>query len=282
MVSLTFGLVAALAWGLHDLCVRFAAHSSGILPALITNLTTGTLLVGGVALYWGGWSGLTREAAALAALSGVIYAAGCYALYRAFSNGPVKLVAPIVGSYPVLSVAIAAVQGQQVPWLQWLAVLAVVAGVACVAVFSREDSASGPAPRLATILWGMAGACGFALTFGIGHLATGAGAELPVLLLTRCAAVLAVAAALLARRQAYRPPLRALPLLFMMGTLDALALSLVLFAGSLPRPEFAAVSSSLFGLVTVVLAWALLRERMTRAQWLSIALAFTGIAVLGA
>jgi drug/metabolite transporter (DMT)-like permease len=280
MHSLALGLVAALTWGLHDLCVRFAAQGSGILPAMLTNLATGSVLIGGLALYWGGWGGMTAEAAAMAVAAGAIYAVACYALYQAFLTGPVRLVAPIVGSYPVLSVAFAAAQGQPVPLLQWGAVFAVVAGVGCVAFFA--SSGAGARTRIWPAAgWGLLASCGWAGTFALGHLATQAGAELPALLVTRVTAVLAAALALLASRQGCRPPLRALPLLFLMGTLDALALGLVFYAGGLPRPEFAAVSSSLFGLVTVVLAWAILRERMTRAQWLSVAFAFTGIAFLG-
>ena len=77
------------------------------------------------------------------------------------------------------------------------------------------------------------------------------------------------------------PPRKVLPLLVLMGALDAVALGLVIYSGTLPRPEFAAVSASLFGLFTVVLAWLVLHESMNRAQWVSVAVTFGGIAYLG-
>ena len=81
-----------------------------------------------------------------------------------------------------------------------------------------------------------------------------------------------------------RPPLpgRAAPwkLLVVMGILDALAIGLVLTAGSLPRPEFASVTSSIFGMITIILAWAFLKERMMPLQWAGAVIVFSGIGYL--
>jgi len=279
MQALILGLVAAVAWGFHDICVRFVTQRTGILPAMLTVLVTGLVLVAGVALIWGDWQAVTVLSLWLSALSGTFYAGGSYALYRAFALGPVKLVAPLIGAYPILSVAMASLQGQPVGPSQWIAVLVVVAGVAAVALFAAEQDGQRIQPS--SIVWGIAAALGFALTFAVGQSATRAGAELPVLLLTRAAAFIVIAVMVVLSKASARPPRKILPLLCAMGALDALALGLVLFTGNLPRPEFAAVGSSLFGLVTVILAWAILRESMTRNQWISVAVTFAGIAFLG-
>nr|WP_254695097.1 EamA family transporter [Leisingera sp. NJS201] len=104
---------------------------------------------------------------------------------------------------------------------------------------------------------------------------------MPVLIVTRLAAILIILGLALIARMVQLPCRKILPLLCLMGALDAFALGLVIYSGSLPRPEFASVSASLFGLVTVVLAWLLLRESMNRAQWISVAVTFGGIACLG-
>ncbi|OED50098.1 hypothetical protein AB838_03705 [Rhodobacteraceae bacterium (ex Bugula neritina AB1)] len=280
MHALILGLAAALSWGVHDLCVRFVSQRTGIIPALFTALFTGSILVGAAALIWGDWDGMTGPAFGLSLLSGVFFAAAGYALYRAFSIGPVKLVAPLIGSYPILSIAMALFQDQPVSALNWFAVLLVVAGAGCVAVFAaKEEDVHQNA--LTAIAWSLAAAFGFALTFAVGQSATQAGAELPVLIVTRAAALLATGLYAVFRRIVPLPPMDMLPALCLMGALDALALGLVLIAGTLPRPEFASITSSLFGLITVVLAWLFLRERMTRLQWLSVVVTFCGIACLG-
>ncbi|KIC37021.1 DMT family transporter [Leisingera sp. ANG-M7] len=279
MHSLLLGLIAALAWGIHDLCVRVVSKKTGILPAMLTVFATGAILMAAAGIALADWHAMTLPAAKLAGLSGTIYALASYALYRAFALGPVRLAAPLIGAYPVLSLGLAMLQGQPVGPGHWLAVAAVVGGVGCIAVFSAEDDGGAINPRTAG--WGLMAAIGFALTFATGQAATQAGAELPVLILSRAAAILlAVALAILLRALQF-PPRQVLPLLCVMGALDAAALGLVIYSGTLPRPEFASVSASLFGLVTVVLAWLVLRESMTRAQWVSVAVTFGGIAYLG-
>ncbi|MGB3249021.1 EamA family transporter [Tabrizicola sp.] len=65
-------------------------------------------------------------------------------------------------------------------------------------------------------------------------------------------------------------------LLALMGGFDAVALGLVTAAGALPRAEYASVTSSLFGVLTVLLAAWFLRERVRAVQWLGIAAVFGG------
>ena len=61
---------------------------------------------------------------------------------------------------------------------------------------------------------------------------------------------------------------------------EALAMTLTYSAGRLPSPEFAAVAASCFGVVTILLAWAFLKEAMRPSQWLAVGLVFAGIGTL--
>ena len=67
-----------------------------------------------------------------------------------------------------------------------------------------------------------------------------------------------------------------------MGLLDAIALGTVLTAGIYPHPEYASAASSIFGLVTVLLAWVFLKEAINVTQWLGVLVIFTSIAYLAA
>ncbi len=278
MLSLTLGLFAALAWGIHDICVRYVSQRGGVLPALASVLAAGFLFQLPVILWLGDWSVMTSKAYGLSALSGMCYVFGCIGLYKAFAIGPVRLVAPIMGAYPILSIGWAAVSGQPVPWDQWLAVGLVILGVAIVGVLS-DRSESGGAQSVA-IGWAVMGATGFALTFAIGQLATQSGDELPVVLATRLVTALGVIALLILSGGPRLPARSAWPLLALMGVLDATALGIVIASGGLDRPEFAAVAASIFGMVTIILAWAFLKERMTPGQWAGVAVTFAGIGYL--
>ncbi len=279
MISLGLGLLAALAWGLHDFCVRFVTGKTAALSAFLVVLATGLLALLPLALSYGDWPAMTGRAYGWAVLSGLGYVLGGAGLYNAFAIGPVRLVAPICGAFPVLSVAWAVLRGQPVSLWQWLAVVAVVAGVGLVALWSADHDTA-PAGRGPAIAWALAAALGFALTFSLGQMATGAGSALPVLLLARGTAVLGLAAVLLALRHGWRVHPGHWPLLAGMGLLDVLALGAVLAAGGQANPEFAIVTSSVFGIVTIVLAWRLLGERLAWGQWLGVGVVFAGVGYL--
>lgn len=278
MASLVFGLIAALCWGIHDICVRYVSQRGGTLPALTMVLIIGTLIMTPFTLLTGDWADMTSRAVVLAVASGAAFTLAYVGLYNAFAIGPVRLVAPIIGAYPVLSVGWAALSGQTVPADQWLAVGAVITGVAIVGLLVGEGA--GSTNKRAAILWAMLGGAAFAATFALGQAAAHAGSEVQVIMVTRLAAV-ALAAALLALTGGIRLPARATwPLLGLMGALDCIALGIVIAAAGMARPEFASVAASTFGMITVILAWAILRERMTPGQWGGVLLTFAAIGYL--
>ena len=103
---------------------------------MLAVLTTGLLLVGPAALILGDWRLVTWPGLSLAALSGATYTLAAFGLYRAFSIGPVRLVSPVIGAFPILSLLVAAAQGRYPTLGQWLAVFAIVLGVAMIAVLT--------------------------------------------------------------------------------------------------------------------------------------------------
>ena len=278
MLSLTLGMIAACAWGIHDFCIRFVSQRGGILPAIATVMVGGALFLLPISGAFGNWSAMTLQSFGLSALSGAIYLFGCIGLYKAFGIGPLRLVAPIVGSYPILSIGWAALMGQAVLWDQWLAIFCVIAGVAIVSMLSDHSESDGS--QRAAIGWSLIGAGGFAMAFAVGHLATEVGNELPVILVARVTAA-AGALALLALSSSAKFPDRSVwPLLALMSILDAAALGIVIAAGNLHRPEFAAVTASTFGIITIILACLFLKERMTALQWLGVTVCFLGVGYL--
>ncbi len=278
MLSLTLGMIAACAWGVHDFCIRFVSQRGGILPAIATVMVGGALFLLPISGAFGNWSAMTLQSFGLSVISGAVYLVGGISLYKAFGIGPVRVVAPIVGSYPILSIGWAALMGQPVLWDQWLAVGCVIMGVAIVGMLSDHSESDGS--QRAAIGWSLVGAGGFAMAFAVGHLATQVGSELPVILVTRLTAATGAIILLALSSGAKIPERSAWPLLALMSLLDALALGIVIAAGNLHRPEFAAVAASTFGIITIILAWLFLKERMTGGQWFGVAVCFLGIGYL--
>ncbi len=278
MLSLLLGTIAALAWGIHDICVRQVSQKGGILPSLATVLLSGCIILLPISAGMGDWAAMTSTGVKYSLLGGVIYLLGCIGLYKAFAIGPVRLVAPIIGAYPILSITWAGLSGQVVPWDQWIAVGTVVLGVALVGYLSQADDTENSTK--AAVGWALLGGIGFALAFAIGHIATKAGDELSIILVTRVAATVGVLILLFAQKGPKLPDRAALPFLAAMALLDTTAHSIVIGSGNLNRPEFAAVAASMFGMITVILAWAFLKERMSMWQWFGVAIAFGSVGYL--
>lgn len=282
MLALSFGLTAALIWAVHDLLARKLSQGAALLPIITPVLIAGCAVLAPVALVYGDWAAMTGSAVAISVVYGLAYALAGGALYKAFSLAPVRLVSPVIGAYPMLSLIVASAQGQPVTPADWLAVAAIVTGIAIVAIAARDDAPEGYAATPTVALgWAVLSAVGFASTFALGQEATRQGAELPVMLIGRLVALAAILAIAVGRRSSVRPARGQGWLLALMGIFDAVALGLVTAAGSLPRAEYASVTSSLFGVLTVLLASWVLKERVRLVQWLGIAAVFSGIAILG-
>jgi drug/metabolite transporter (DMT)-like permease len=281
MLALGFGLTAALIWAVHDLLARKLSQGAALLPMIAVVIGAGCGLLLPVALIAGDWAAMTGPAWAIAAGSGVTYALAGGGLYKAFSLAPVRLVSPVIGAYPLLSLAIAVAQGRAVTGMDWIAVVAIVGGIAIVALTTRDD---GPedyaAPASVALGWSVLAATGFAATFALGQEATRLGSELPVALVARVVALGVILGLLSLRGGPGRIAEGQVWLLALMGCFDALALALVTASGGLAQAEYASVASSLFGVLTVLLAAWVLKERVRPVQWLGIATVFCGIAVL--
>lgn len=279
MGALTLGLIAAICWGLHDICVRQVSQNTPLMASLMMVLLAGSVLQTGIMATTGGFTPISGAAGGYAALSGVFFLLASLGLYGAFQRGPVKLVAPIIASYPILSVAWAMATGTPVSLLEWLAVFGIIIGVSVVAALSDHSTEDTP-PIGRTIAYALVAAVGFAGTFAVGQLATGMADDLPIILVTRVVAVVLLTGLMVWKSLPFWPGRAALPLLLFMGALDGVALISVLSAGGLPDAQYASVASSVFGLLTIMMAWAFLKEHMTMPQWGGVALTFAGIGYL--
>jgi drug/metabolite transporter (DMT)-like permease len=277
--ALTLGLIAAVAWGFHDICVRFVSQTAPLMASLLTVLFAGTVFHLGLMAYGSDGIEMSAKAIGFAVLSGLFVLMASLGLYAAFQRGPVRLVAPIIASYPILSVGWAVLQGVDISALQWGAVLAIVAGVSLVAALA-DDGSGEMAPKGPTILYAIIAAIGFATTFAIGQWAVQISDEMSVTLVTRVTAIVALVGGMVVLGLRFWPGRRAIWILCLMGVADGIALICVLSAGTLPDAQYAAVAASTFGLLTIVMAWAILKERMTPAQWAGCCVAFAGIGIL--
>lgn len=279
MNAIALGLLAAVCWGLHDIAIRYLSRTVPLIGALLVVLITG-LVFQTFVLASGGDLRLPQGPAFWLSIgSGAAFLMASLGLYFAFERGPVRLVSPIIGAYPIASIAFAAATGTAISGGQIAAVLLIVAGVGLVACLS--DSSGDPVPpKGPTIALSLISALGFATTFKLGQMAAALDGELQSTFVARITAIALLGLIVVARKIPVTVGRGAILPLIVMGLLDGVALLSVLSAGSLANPQFAAVASSMFGLFTIVLAWVLLKERMTAPQWGGCVIAFLAIGYL--
>lgn len=281
MLALICGLSAACAWAVHDLLVRKIGPQVPVLHMMLVIFAAGAVALMLPTALIADWGAMTAPAYGFSAAAGVGYAVGMGALYRAFSLAPVRLVAPILGSFPMISLGFAAIGGKAVSLIELLAVLAIVGGIAIVAISGRAEGGHSQSTRMGeAMLWSVLGSVGFAASFWLAQEGARQGDELASIAVMRLVAVGAALVMALVARTPLRVPKGTGRSLALMGVLDAIAISLVTLSGSLPNPEYAAISSSLFGVLTILLAWRFLNESVLPVQWLGIITVFAGIAAL--
>jgi drug/metabolite transporter (DMT)-like permease len=203
--------------------------------------------------------------------------------------GRINLVAPIVAAHPVFIVVFAIVSGTAPSATQLAAVVLVLIGVGVISATGRRDAhgsvgARKTAPVRKVVTISLAASLLYAGAIIAVQQAVQSVAELPLLWLGRTFGLIAIVAVLLVQRQSPLPPSRNWwPFFLAHGILDSAGLLFILL-GSTGGPEdvITAVVASTFPIVTVLLAWAILKERMTLLQTIGAAKIFAGVAILAA
>lgn len=283
MSSVLLGLVAALSWGVNDFLARFPSRAVGPLPTVLVVTFAGLLFLTIWLLLSGDSIRISWPQIWLPAASGIFFTLSTLSLFAAFALGPISLVAPIAGSYPAVAMIFAVAQGARPSPLQWLAVAAVLAGAMLVSRSGETYERSGyiPPGKLKTIVaLALCASLGSAVSQTSGQAAAVELGEIAAVWLARMFGLITIGAIYLMRRPRGTLPSRWLPLLGLMGGLDAGALAGILAAGNLPNPSFAIVASSAFSAVTVILARAILKEPVSPVQLVGMILIFGGVAGL--
>jgi drug/metabolite transporter (DMT)-like permease len=215
----------------------------------------------------------------LGMLAGIGGGAGLAAFYRALSLGTMSVVSPLVACGAVVPFTIALASGERPSALAGVGAVVALTG-AVIASLEERRSASpdrARAVRLAVVA---------ALSLGLFVYFLGLGSREGDALSTLFGARVGSLTLLLVLGVALRAPLRlprvSLPVVAAVGIADVAANALFAVASSRGLLSLVSVLGSLYPVVTVVLAYLLLGERLTRAQRLGVGVALVGIAAISA
>ena len=254
---------------LAPLPVAFWSQLGGGLALLLVLLVSGTPFSPGSVL-WGLGAGIAGGL-------------GLACFYRALAIGLMSLVAPVSACGALVPVAVALVRGEHLGLLPWLGVVAALGGILLVSLQVGPAEAGGAAVRRAIGL-----ALGAALGFGFLLVGLNLGAGVPgaqplwTVAGARVTVLAAIALAFAAGPRALPWPGRRIGAVVGVGVLDTLANVLFALASTGGNLGIVGVLGSLYPVVTVLLGWLVLRERLSRVQGSGAVLALLGVVLLSA
>ena len=271
-----FSLAAAAFYGAGDFLGGSASRRVAPFAVMLVSTPVGLAVLLAVALTTPGSP--TPAALALGAVAGGVGGLGLAVLYAALAAGPMSVVAPVSAlTSAVLPVGYAVVSGEVVDPLVYVGVALCLAAIGMVSLESADRPRRLRAGRGAVLAF-MSG-LGFGLFFILIRHADADTGIWP-LVGSRAAAVAVVIVAVVSLHVSLSGARGVLWLAIPAGLFDALGNLFYLLATRAGLLSLAAVITSLYPGVTVLLARVVYTERLRRVQGLGLAVAGVGVAIL--
>jgi drug/metabolite transporter (DMT)-like permease len=276
MIPVALALGAGIAWGCSDFLAGLKARRLALLWILLVSQATGLALVL-VAAVASGAALPSGHAALLAAGAGIAELIGFAAFYRALAVGAMSIVAPVSATAALVPILVGVAAGEPPLPVQAAGMALALAGAALASL--EPGTADGGRRAAAGVGLALLAALAFGTFFVAMDLAADDGA-LWAVTINRAAAVGVVLGLVLALRRPCPLDRGTLPPLAAVGALDVAANTMFAIALTLGMASIVSVLGSLYPLATVVLAAAILHERVTAGQRTGVAAALAGIGLV--
>lgn len=274
MISIFLGLTSALAWGAADFTGGLASRKTGAFRTAFYGELIGIAIIFVVALIipqsfpiWSNWL--------LAMTAGALGTSGLLLLYHSMTKGLMSIAGPVSALLAAVLPVVVGSFTEGIPGiLTWIGF-----AFALAAIWFISQSRAGVKDILTHIsdlrLPLLAG-IGFGSYFVLMHAATRASTYWPMVA-SRLGGILILVIFMTFRKESWRVNPAAIGIIVLNGVLDIGGNLFFILAGQVGRLDIAAVVSSLYPGSTVLLAWIILKERLSRTQWIGIAAALIAI-----
>jgi drug/metabolite transporter (DMT)-like permease len=279
-LSIACGLLTATGFGTADFVAKLSTTRVGFLRTALLMQAIGGALLLPFALPDSSRLFLQPWATMGGVLLGVINAVATITLYKGFEIGRLSVVSPIASCSPVVSILLAvSFLGETLTKEHVLGIGFVMIGIVLVSIQAGQENMPKKLGRgvVYAVLFMILGG---AVLFGLKPVSHLLGVYLPVLLM-RWTGVPVIALAFLAWKPkgVIRP--NALSFICAVAVFDTFANVIYNVGVSVGTVSIVSTVGGLFSAVTVLLAWAILKERLTRHQIIGFAAIVAGITVLG-
>jgi drug/metabolite transporter (DMT)-like permease len=277
LLSIIYGLAAALGWGAADYTGGLASRRTGAYRAVLYGEAVGLPFI--IFALLG-----AREALppimplAMATFAGAIGTSGLLLLFHAMENGKMSIAAPVSALMAATLPVLAGTLMQGFPGL--LTFLGFVLSLSAIWLISREEgNNSRILAHIRDLRLPLLAGFGFGTYFILVHEAAQQSTYW-TMFASRMGGVLIMLVFMAFRRQSWRLSRNAWPVIVLNGFLDVTGNGFYILASQTGRLDVAAVLSSLYPATTVLLAAVLLKERVARSQAIGILMALTAIVFL--
>jgi drug/metabolite transporter (DMT)-like permease len=273
-LALVFGLASALAWGAGDFSGGLATKKGNVYSVVLISQIAGGIFLAILALIFqetipppGDWI-----FGALAGIAGMI---GLLGLYSGLAYGRMGIVAPLTAVLAATIPILFSLFTDGIPSTVQIAGF----GLALVAMWLLSGASGSAAIQLAELGYALLAGSGFALFFILIDQANETAVFWP-LTAARIASVACLALYIGVKKVWERPSRAEMPLILLVGLLDALGNAFFTLSAQFGRLDLATVLASLYPASTILLAQLLLHERLHRSQWVGIAIALLAVILI--
>ncbi len=277
------GILVALFYGVSDYLAGRSSKAVGEYRTTIYVLLFSSIILALALLYTGITAQLTSSLMVIVILFSVVFFVAQLLVFRAFRYGDLSVTAPIVGSSPIITVAGAVlILGDILSASEAAAIALIIVGIILV-----STKASAFRTKKKIVAAGVSSAVLSMLFFGAFYIYLGAydaavGYTLLVFMSRVMGPVVGFAFGCATKQNLSFPQKKYATKIVIAGATDAVAVLVYaysIFVNSAGLPIVAALAGFAGG-VTVICAFAFLKERPEKNQWLGIILAIIGVVVL--
>jgi len=279
LISILFGLGAALGWGAGDFTGGLASRKTGAYRTVFYGEVFGILVLFLVIMFFGE-SIPDRGTWMFSMLAGALGTMGLILLYHSMTLGLMSIAAPVSALLAAVLPVVVGIFREGLP--EWMTFIGFGFALFAVWMISQgEGGITDVLSHLSDLKLPLLAGIGFGSYFVFMHEATNTGATIWPMVASRSGGLMLITTYMLITRTSWKVgDSSAWPVITLNGILDISGNVFFILAGQLGRLDVAAVLSSLFPGSTVMLARIFLKERLTRNQWIGIVAALIAIVLM--
>lgn len=277
--AIFFGLSASISWGAGDFSGGVATKNNSVYKVIIiSQIIGGALLLALGALF--GEQVTSIQTIIWGIVGGCAGSIGLAALYQGLAVGRMGIVAPLTALLAGILPVIVGIVLEGLPSLQQLIGFV----IALVAVWLISSSSEGFAIQLRDLIYPVIAGLGFGFFFVAIDQMSEEAVFLPLVAARIASIFLLIVISLLTQRKKTtisEVSLKSqLPIIALAGILDTAGNAFFALATQSGRLDIASVLGSLYPAVTVLLAWILLKEMISRRQWVGVISALIAVVLI--